>query len=180
MAQTSQYRRVASPHLKADLQCREVLIQMLSGILLLIWIGAIFPWAYLEASCCLSVSSTSDDSMNAPSDFFFFFFFLVTQCYLNSSLKLHFFCFHFHVSFRKKNILRSGLSCKERRCVLHGPNTDRGCVPRSCSPPVAGHLRLGSSATNQLDSKVNSCPAGNMLLANFELVRVINIYSSLF
>lgn len=64
-------------------------------------------------------------------------------------------------------------------CVGPAVNTDGGCVPWSCSPPVAGELRPGSSAANQLDSKVNSCPAGSTLLANFALVYVMNIYSSL-
>lgn len=52
-------------------------------------------------------------------------------------------------------------------------------------PPAAGDvlshraLRPGSSAARQLDSKVNSHPTDNTLPANFALVRVMGVYSSL-
>lgn len=58
--------------------------------------------------------------MIASSACFFFFYFLVTQCCSNSRLRLCFFCSHFYVSFRKKNIVGSRLSRKERRCGMHG------------------------------------------------------------
>lgn len=85
--------------------------------------------------------------------FFFFLCFLVTRCYLNSSLRLSFFCSHFHVSFGKENILRSRLSCEDRRCGLHGlsckyrPRLCPAVLVTSCSRgcavgshPAAGQL----------------------------------------
>lgn len=68
-----------------------------------------------------------------------------------------------------------GVSCKYR--------------PRPCAAvllsPAAGDVLLDltlwpvSSATNQRDSKVNSCPTDNVVPANFALVHVMGIYSSL-
>lgn len=115
--------------------------------------------------------------------FFPFLCFLVTQCYLNSNLKLCFSCSHFRVSFRKANVLRSRLSCKERRCWMHGWSCECGqgsSCSRGCAPSGLTWCHTARPQTSThvwILSRVNSCPTDSGLLADFALVHVTGIYS---
>lgn len=102
----------------------------------------------------------------------FFPCFLVTVLFKQQFEAKLFFCSHFHVSFRKENISRSRLSCKERRCWVHGlsckcrwrlwpdvllvASFSRECAPSGRTPCHAALPQTSTSAWSH--SKVNPVP----------------------